>query len=317
MSNWMLFVVTVAVWGSTWLAIEYQLGEVAPAVSIVYRYLVASALLFAWCVARGMPIDFDRRAHGYFVLLGLLLFSLNYVLTYQAQQLITSALAAVAFSMMLWMNIVNARIFFGVKAGKAVIGGSMLGIAGIVVLFLPEMGKLSADNSTLVGTGLAILGAFIASLGNMVSQSAQKHGLPVLQSNAWGMFYGALLSGVVALASGQSFTFDSSPSYVLSLGYLAVFGSIVGFGTYLTLLGRVGAAKAGYAMVVFPVVAIALSLAVGETEPGWNLLAGGVLVLAGNVFVLRSRQAPPDAPSERSANAQVAMALPKPGRAAG
>ena len=290
MSNWMLFVVTVLVWGSTWLAIEYQLGDVAPAVSIVYRYLLASALLFAWCAARGLRLGFDLRSHTYFALLGLLLFSLNYVLTYQAQQLITSALAAVAFSMMLWMNIVNARVFFGVRSGRAVIGGSMLGIVGIVVLFLPEVGRLSLGDSTLIGTGLAALGAFVASLGNMVSQAAQKHGLPVLQSNAWGMFYGAVLSALVAVVGGDSFSVDFSAAYLLSLGYLAVFGSIVGFGTYLTLLGRVGAAKAGYAMVAFPVVAIVLSVVVGETAPGWHLLGGGLLVLAGNIFVLRSRQ---------------------------
>jgi drug/metabolite transporter (DMT)-like permease len=312
MSNWMLFVVTVAVWGSTWLAIEYQLGDVAPAVSIVYRYVVASALLFAWCIARGLNLGFDLRAHSYFALLGLLLFSLNYVLTYHAQQLITSALAAVAFSMMLWMNIVNARMFFGMRAGKAVVGGSVLGISGIVVLFLPEVGRLSPGDATLFGTGLAVIGAFIASLGNMVSQAAQKHGLPVLQSNAWGMFYGAVLSAIVAVGSGEEFTFDGSPGYLLSLGYLAVFGSIIGFGTYLTLLGRVGAAKAGYAMVAFPVVAIVLSVIAGETEPGWNLVAGGLLVLSGNVFVLRSRQSPPQKSTERPPDQPVAAVLAKP-----
>lgn len=289
-SNWVLYTITVMVWGSTWIAIEFQLGEVAPAVSVFYRYVLASTLLFAWCQARGLRLRFDRAAHGYFVLLGLLLFSLNYVLTYHSQQYITSALTAIAFSTMLWMNILNSRLFFGARAGREVIGGSVLGIAGIVVLFLPEVDDLSFGDKTLYGTALAMLGAFVASLGNMVSQAAQKKELPIIQSNAWGMFYGSLLTGLAAWLGGNEFKLDWSFAYLGSLAYLALFGSIVGFGTYLTLLGRIGASKAGYAMVMFPVVAIIISVLAGETRPGTSLFLGGALVIAGNLLVLRSRR---------------------------
>jgi len=117
MSNWFLYVVTVLVWGSTWIAITFQLGTVAPEVSIFYRYLLAAGLLFSWCRYRGLKLQFSLRAHGNFLMLGVLLFSLNYITAYYAQQYITSAMTAIAFSMMVWMNIVNARIFFGTRAG--------------------------------------------------------------------------------------------------------------------------------------------------------------------------------------------------------
>jgi len=288
-SNLLLYVVTVLVWGSTWIAIEAQLGTVAPEVSVFYRYVLASGALFAWCLLRGMRLRFDRSAHLYFGLLGLLLFSLNYVLTYYAQEHITSALTAIAFSTMLWMNIFNARLFFGTRAGSTMTGGSMIGILGVTVLFLPEIGDVSLENATLYGTVLALVGAFVASLGNMVSQSAQKRGLPIVQSNAWGMFYGALLTAIFALLQGIPFAFDWSAAYVLSLAYLAIFGSIIGFGAYLTLLGRIGASKAGYTMVMFPIVALVISAIAGETVLTWNMLAGVALVLAGNVLVLRAR----------------------------
>jgi drug/metabolite transporter (DMT)-like permease len=288
MSNLFLYVVTVTVWGSTWIAIEYQLGTVAPEVSIFYRYLLASALLFVGCAARGRQLRFALRHHIRFATLGLLLFSLNYVLTYHAQAYISSALTAIAFSAMLWINLLNARVFFGMRPSGSILGGSLLGIAGICTLFLPEARNLALDDTTVIGTGLALLGAFVASLGNMVSQAAQGRGLPIVQSNAWGMLYGALFTGFAALMEGQLFTFDWSPTYVGSLAYLAVFGSIVGFGSYLTLLGRIGAGKAGYAMVMFPVVAIAISLVVGEIQPSWDLAVGALLVVAGNVMVLKS-----------------------------
>ena len=291
MSNVALYLVTVLVWGSTWIAIEFQLGVVEPEVSVFYRYLLASLLLFAWCALRRQRLGFAWYAHTRFALLGLLLFSLNYVLTYRAQVHISSALTAIVFSTMLWMNLFNARIFFGNRPPGSVFGGSLLGILGIAVLFMPEVGHMAAGRGTLFGTSLALVGAFVASLGNMASQSAQRRGLPVVQSNAWGMLYGAAFSAAAALVEGRPFVMDYSLSYLGSLAYLAVFGSIVGFGSYLTLLGRIGAAKAGYAMVMFPVVAILIALLVGEIPPTWNLAAGAALAIAGNILVLRSSAA--------------------------
>lgn len=289
MSNLLLYVITVLIWGSTWFAIEFQLGTVEPEVSIVYRYVIASALLFAWCGLRGLKLRFPLRQHGWFLLMGAFLFGLNYVLVYRAQLHITSALTAIAFSTIVWMNILNARLFFGVRSDPRVLVGSSLGIAGIVTLFAPQVGQISFSDTVFYGSVLAVLGALVASFGNMVSQGAQKRHLPVVQSNAWGMMYGAILTGILAIVDGQPFVFDASPGYVVSLGYLAVFGSIIAFGAYLTLLGRIGAHKAGYAMVMFPVVALILSALFEGLHIDASVIAGTLLVLAGNVFVLRSR----------------------------
>ena len=303
-----LYIVTVLIWGTTWFAIEFQLGVVAPEVSVFYRYAAASFLLFGWCWHRGLGVRFGVGDHARFALLGLLLFCLNYIVTYHAQQYITSALSAIAFSTMLWMNIINARIFFGVRAGRRVIVGSCIGIAGIVVLFYPQIETLSWSDATFYGAALCVGGAFLASLGNMVSQSAQKHGLPVVQSNAWGMFYGAALTGAIAYMQGRTFGFDASPSYVLSLVYLAVFGSILAFGAYLTLLGRIGAHKAGYALVMFPVVALILSILFEGLQFSANIAAGILLVITGNLFILqRNGGRPSDAlpATERRRGADV------------
>jgi drug/metabolite transporter (DMT)-like permease len=289
MSNAALYVITVLVWGSTWLAIEFQLGVVAPEVSIVYRYAGASLLLFAWSRIRGLRLAFSLRDHGCFFLLGLLLFSVNYVLAYRAQIYISSALTAIAFSTMLWMNIINARFFFGVQAGRRVLFGALLGVAGIFTLFAPQIGELTFSDTVFYGSFLAVIGALVASFGNMVSQGAQRSNLPVVQSNAWGMFYGTLITAAIAISEGHEFVFDWSASYLGSLLYLTVFGSIVAFGAYLTLLGRIGAHKAGYAMVMFPVVALILSVLFEGLEVDATVVAGTVMVLAGNLFVLNTK----------------------------
>lgn len=289
MSNLALYIITVLVWGSTWFAIEFQLGTVAPEISIVYRYAAASLLLFAWSRLRGLNLTFGLRQHGWFLLLGLLLFGINYVLAYRAQIYITSALTAIAFSTIVWMNILNARVLFGVRAQPRVLFGSLLGVAGIFTLFAPQIGELSLGDTVFYGSMLAVAGAVVASMGNMVSQAAQKRTLPVIQSNAWGMLYGAISTAILAGIQGHEFVVDWSAAYMISLAYLTVFGSIVAFGAYLTLLGRIGAHRAGYAMVMFPVVALLLSILFEGLQPDATIIVGTALVLAGNLFVLWAR----------------------------
>lgn len=290
MSNTALYSLTVLIWGSTWFAIEFQLGVVAPEVSLFYRYGAASLLLFAWSKYRGLRLGFALRDHAWFLLLGLLLFGINYILSYRSQIHITSALGAIAFSTMVWMNIINARLFFGIRAGTGVLFGALLGIIGIYLLFSPRIGAISLTDSVFFGSLLAVLGALTASFGNMASQAAQKTKLPVVQSNAWGMFYGAIFLGTIALFNGEAFQFEWTFSYIASLAYLTVFGSIVAFGAYLTLLGRIGAHKSGYAMVMFPVLALILSALFEGLKIDASTIIGSLFVLAGNVFVLRARQ---------------------------
>ncbi len=216
----------------------------------------------------------------------MLLFSLNYILAYRAQIYITSALSAIAFSALLWMNIINSRVFFGVRAGVRVYVGAICGIVGILVLFGPQVVEVSLSDGVFFGSALAVAGALVASFGNMASQAAQKAKLPVVQSNAWSMLYGGLFTAVIALLQGQTFTFDPSAGYVISLAYLTVFGSVIAFGAYLTLLGRIGAHRAGYVTVMFPVVALILSMLFEGLALEPFIVAGFTLVLAGNLLVL-------------------------------
>lgn len=292
MSNVFLYIVTVLIWGTTWFAIEFQLGIVAPEVSIFYRYAGAALILFGWSRYRRLPLRYSPAQHAWFAVLGLLLFGINYVLAYRAQIHISSALTAIAFSTILWMNIINARLFFGIRASRRVLLGGGLGIVGIIFLFAPQIGELSLTDSVFLGSTLSVLGALVASFGNMASVAAQKTGLPIVQSNAFGMLYGAVFTGLYAAIQGQTFNFDWSVGYVVSLAYLSIFGSIVAFGAYLTLLGRIGAHKAGYAMVMFPVIALTLSVLFEGLSISPAMIFGISLVLLGNLFVLHSSAGP-------------------------
>jgi drug/metabolite transporter (DMT)-like permease len=289
MANLLLFIATVLIWGSTWYAIEFQLGVVPVEVSLTYRYAIAAALAFLWCLVRKDSLVFGWAQHKYFLLLGLFLFGFNYLSAYHAQIYISSALNAIGFSAMIWMNILNGRLFFGTQIAPRTYIGAAMGMAGIVIIFWPEVDAITLSDTVVIGACFSMLGALLASFGNIASQAAQRQKIPVMQANAWGMFYGALLNGSLALLAGRTFNFDPSVQYVSSLLFLAVFGSVVAFGCYLTLLGRIGLERAGYAAVMVPVVALLLSFLLEGLELQAHVIAGMLLAVAGNLFILAPR----------------------------
>ena len=113
MANFFFYTITVLIWGSTWLAIKFQLGMVDPALSVAYRFALAALMLFAWCFARRLPLRFSCGDHFFIALQGVFLFAANYLLFYLAELQITSGLAAVVFSTIVVMNLINGRLFLG------------------------------------------------------------------------------------------------------------------------------------------------------------------------------------------------------------
>ncbi|MEO3877901.1 DMT family transporter [Rheinheimera fenheensis] len=286
MQNILLYLTTVFIWGSTWFAIEYQLGEVAIEVSLFYRFVIAAVLMWLFCLWRQLDMRFSLKQHGFILLLASLNFALNFLLIYQAQQYLSSAMTAIAFTTMLLMNIINTRLFFGSPVAKRIYFGALFGIAGIVVLFWPDLDGVDLSNASLIGLILILAGALSASFGNMVSVRNSRENMPIMQVNAWGMLYGSIVLGLAAWLKGDSFTFSTQPSYILSLLYLAVFGSVIAFASYFALLKKIGPQQASYTIVLFPLVAVVLSTLFEGFVWSLYTVSGFALVLLGNVLVL-------------------------------
>jgi drug/metabolite transporter (DMT)-like permease len=289
-SNLFLFLLPSLIWGTTWLAIKFQLGVVAPEVSVGWRFALASLLLLAWCVVRGVPLRFEARDHGRLALLGLLLFGVNYVLVYRSEQHLTSGLVAVLFAFLVFWNLLGARVFFGTPAPRAVVVGAVLGVAGVALLFWPEIASFRAGARQGLGIALAAVATVIASAGNLYSQRLFSTGVGVVPGTALAMGYAALAVLAYCVASGVPFAFDARPGYVLSLAYLALFGSVIAFVSFLTLLRRIGAGRSGYTAAVIPAVAMLASTLFEGYRWSAPAVAGMGLVLAGTVLVLRARE---------------------------
>lgn len=297
-NNKLLYAVTVLIWGSTWLGIKFQLGVVAPEVSIAYRFTLAAAFLMAFIAIRRLSLRFKVGEHALIALQGFLLFSLNYYLVYITSQHLTSGLVAIIFSTIVIFNSVFGALFLGNRIRLRVVIGSVVGLGGLAIVFRPELVEFDVKSAGGLGLLLGLVSTVVTSGGNILSARNQRAGLPVVQTNALGMAYGSLLTLGIVLLNGRPLSFDPSAGYVLSLGYLALFGSVIAFGTYLTLLGRIGPDRAAYVTVLFPIVALILSTLFEDFEWTFLTFVGVALVLLGNVIVLtrigaiRARLAP-------------------------
>jgi drug/metabolite transporter (DMT)-like permease len=289
--NISLYLLTVLIWGTTWIALKLQLGEVAIPVSIVYRFGLAALILFVMLLASRRLQKVNRRGQLICLAQGVCLFCVNFMCFYTASRWVPTGLVAVVFSTATLWNALNARIFFKQKVARNVLTGGALGLVGLGCLFWPELSGHSASRETLIGLGLALLGTLCFSAGNMLSSLQQKAGLRPLTTNAYGMLYGATMLCAYCVISGTPFAFEWNARYVGSLLYLVIPGSVIGFTAYLTLVGRMGPERAAYCTVLFPVVALNVSAFAEGYQ--WTLpaLMGLVLVMIGNVLVFRKPKA--------------------------
>ena len=286
MKNALLYIATVLIWGSTWLAIEFQLGEVDVAASVAYRFMISAVLMWAYCLWAKVPMAFSGIDHGYILVLAMFNFSINYAVIYSSQQYLSSAMTSIAFSTMLLMNIINTRIFFGTKIAPKTYIGALFGILGLVALFWDDAVASSSASNSLFGLTLVLISALIASLGNMASVRNSRAGMNIFAVNAWGMLYGTIILCALVILSDAEFGFSMQPSYIASLLYLAIFGTVIAFATYYVLLNNMGPEKASYVIVLFPVVAVTLSSLFEDFSCTDNTFIGFALVLLGNAIIL-------------------------------
>jgi drug/metabolite transporter (DMT)-like permease len=285
--NLILFIIPAIIWGSTWSVIKFQLGTVDPLISVVYRYLLAGIVMLGYCLITKRDLNYTWSEHAFMALQGMLLFGVNYWLVYEAEVFLTSGLVAVAFSTIVFWNSGFGVLFLNRPINRKILVAALFGLAGTTLIFSYELASLNFSDQVVKGTFIVGLSVVFASLGNITSARNSSRSIPVIQANAFGMMYGGILMFILAFVLGRPFDFEMSVAYISSLVYLTIFGSVIAFGTYLTLISRVGADVAAYALVVIPVIAIAISV-VFEGYQITYLTGGGVaLIMVGNILALR------------------------------
>jgi drug/metabolite transporter (DMT)-like permease len=285
MFNFILYASAALIWGSTWLGIKLQLTQVPPILSVGYRFCLAALILAAYCFLRNKRLVFSRRDHFFMAIQGFSLFGLSYCLSYLATSYLTSGLVAVVFSTILMWNILNLKLFMGQAIAWRAFWGGILGLSGIGIVFWRDLSAFTATPG-LIGLCLALIGAYLASVGNVVGARNARTGVPVTQANVYGMAYGGLLTMAIHFAGGGELAMDWSVGYLAPMLYLTIFGSIVAVGCYMMLIGRIGAEYAGYVTLLMPIIALLLTTIFEDFSWSVNTAFGVVVVLVGNLFIL-------------------------------
>ncbi len=282
----LLYSIVVLIWGSTWFAISFQLGEVAIELSVAYRFGLASICLFVYARMTGRPLRLPLSDYGLVAVMGVLMFSISYILVYVGSAYIATGLVAVLYSLIVIFNGVLERVFYGTAIDRRLIAASAVGLSGTALVFWPEVSDLAIGDQALIGITWTIASVFVAALGNMAAISNTRHGWPIVVVNAHAMAWGTATSFLAAIVLGRPFTFSLDPGYVLSLLFLAIFGSSIAFGCFLALIRQIGSARASYASVLFPIIALGISTLFEGYR--WTAVAivGVALILSGNWLAL-------------------------------
>lgn len=280
--------ICAVIWGTTWYAITLQLGTVPPLASIVWRFGLAAAVLFLGCRIAGLKLRLTRAQHLAALGQGAFAFSISYSFTYASEGLVASAIVAVTFASLTFINLVLFRIAAGQKAAAASWGGAILGLIGVAVLSGGEVLGAGFDRRAALGVGLALIATTASAFGNFFAWKGQTHGSTAIPSTAWAMAYGTGLLALYGLATGVEFTIDPTFTYLGSLLYLSLFGSVIAFGLYFTIARTIGYAMASYISALTPPIAMLVSVLFEGARFGWPALAGLVLVLSGQALLIRA-----------------------------
>ncbi|SFL90497.1 DMT family transporter [Marinobacter zhejiangensis] len=273
---------TVLIWGLTWTAIRLQVESAAVDLAVFYRFVMAAVVaLGVLALLRRLP-RLSLRQHGWLVLQGLTLYSINFLLIYRAAESMTSGLLAVVFSLAALFNAFNGWLWLRQRPTARLYPAVALGVTGVALLFWHD---LSLGNATLASILFAAAGTFWFSMGNLISIKVRQADVPLVVANAWAMVYGAVVLGVWCLIQGVRWTLPDSTTFWGATLFLAIPGSIIAFYCYITVIQRLGADRAGYATVLFPVVALSVSTWLEGFDWTATAVAGAGLALLGNLVL--------------------------------
>jgi drug/metabolite transporter (DMT)-like permease len=284
------FLAVYTIWGSTYLAIRFVIETVPPFFMAGTRFLIAGAFLYVWAAMRGASRASFLHWRSAFVIGGFMLLGGHGAVIW-AEQWVPSGLVSLLISTVpLWMVLLDWRQL-GARPSAVVVGGLLLGFLGIGLLVVSTegFGKSYVDP---VGAVIVVSGAFLWAFGSLYSRSTQLPSSPML-AIGMEMIAGGVLLLFASLLTGEWTRINLSQvslRSMLSWVYLIVFGSLIGFTSYIWLLKTTTTARVSTYAYVNPIVAMFLGWALAD-EPNINaknLIAAAIILAA--VVLITTRQ---------------------------
>ncbi|MDC7218769.1 MAG: DMT family transporter [Spirochaetales bacterium] len=285
--NKILYVTVVLIWGTTWLAISQQAGQVPPVAAVFHRFLTASLIMFIISLSKREIRWIGFRSAALAIVQGLCLYSFNFILFYKGVFYISGGLESLIFSTAVFLNTLGSRLFWNQRAPKGFIRAALLGLFGLMMILFDDLG-LGSDSWK--GMLYCLGGTTLFSLGNMLGIKLHREGVKPLCSGTYAMVGGTMVLALIMIMGNVPFALPLKAAYLLPLIHLALLGSVIAFTSYLTLVNRIGAQKTALITVATPVIASALAVCFeGESLSLFKGL-GALLILLSNILGQRGRK---------------------------
>ena len=285
-----VWLILCGIWGSTWLFIKLGLADLPPLTFAGIRFLVASLILSALILARGVRWPRSRRDWYLIAIVGLLQFTLNYGLVFWGEQYIPSGLAAVLQSTFPAFGLVIAHLYLpSERLTTRKVIGVLMGVVGVAIIFSDQL--TIAGHLALLGSVALVASAFFGAYSNVLVKAYAREVDPQVLA-AGQMIFGFPPLLIIGIATeGNPFRFHWTMTAVISLAYLVVVGSVIAFALYYWLVRHMEVTKTMLIALVTPVVALLIGMIVLHEKLNWRLFVGAACIISGiGLIVLRNRQ---------------------------
>ena len=290
-SNIFLFLGALLFWSATWSIISLtQVNiDLDPAISVFIRFILAGLIILIYVAFTKRKLFFSLKEHIYFFILGIFLYSGNYIFFYNSNVYLPSNIPATVFCLLTIFNILGEKFIFKKPITRLTLFGALLGISGIAIIFYEDFVKFDLNSGTTLGLVFALLATLSASIGNLIAiYNKRNYNIPLLQNVAFAMIYGALVALLVSLIKGNEFYIPfNNLSYMIGLAYLIIFGSIVSFLCYIRFIENTSASTGGYIGVVMPILALIIAMIFENVKPDVHFLIGLPVAILGLILILK------------------------------
>ncbi|MDQ6597955.1 DMT family transporter [Bacillus salipaludis] len=287
MTNFM-YIFCLMVWGLNFIAVKIQGTPVSLELSLTYR-LVMTAFLFlvlVWFLKpKGRPRSKD---FPFIIVFGVCNFALSYLCLYYATILSSAAIVTLIFSLKVILTPIALRVFLKEKLYSRVLIGGILGVFGVCVLIYPNLNNFQGLTD-LKGIMIALLGTILTAVGDASSARNANRKINPIYANAIGFTIASILMGVIVLFQRNKIILPTTVTYLSALLYLTLIASFMAWLFYLKLVEKIGGAKSGYMVALFPVIGGVASVLIGESTPSIYLVVGCLSSCIGAAIALGVR----------------------------
>ena len=289
--NLLLFLGALFFWSATWSIIGLtQVNiDLDPTISVFIRFIIAGLIILIFVALTKRNLIFSIKDHLYFFVLGIFLYSGNYIFFYNSNVYLPSNIPATVFCLLTIFNILGERFIFNKPITTLTLFGATLGITGIAIIFFKDFLSFNLNSGTTLGLLFALLATLSASIGNLIAiYNNRNFNIPLLQNVAFAMIYGALVALIVSFIKGAEFYIPlKNLNYLLGQAYLIIFGSIISFLCYIRFIEKESATKGGYIGVIMPILALIIAMIFEDVKPDIYFLIGLPLALFGLILILK------------------------------